>query len=170
MTKKSQIIIDGYNLLKSAESGMKKTDNLEFAREKLLRLLNSSQKLLHHEIIVVFDSYSSMESKKIVHFGKIKVVFSGQGMEADDLIRNWIRKKAYTHSLTVVSSDNEIKHTARDHGARVMDSKEFWITNRNTTQHDEKPSLLEKERNLSDREVKEWLKLFQGKAKNREKI
>jgi predicted RNA-binding protein with PIN domain len=170
LKKKSQIIIDGYNLLKSVDIGTIRKEKLEIARENLLQLLNSFQQLSRHEIVVVFDSNSAEGSKNVTHFGKIKVVFSGQGMEADDIIKHWIRKKGDKSSLTIVSSDNEIKNTAKDHGVKVLGSKEFWIKHRKAIPPGEKSSFLEKEKHLSDREVKEWLKLFQNKAKNSEKI
>ena len=168
--KETQILIDGYNLLKVNRIGTRAGLNLEHQREHLLKLLKSSPRLQKDDLVVIFDGTRQFASQGIRHFGRIKVIFSDKNKEADDIIREWVRKESSTKRLKVVSSDNEIRNAARDHGAETIRSETFWEMVQTKDRQTKKESEQQKgnDRELSAKEVEEWLQLFRQRNETNE--
>ncbi|MEJ2635858.1 MAG: NYN domain-containing protein [Calditrichia bacterium] len=164
--KSLKIIIDGYNLIKSVPDGFSRQESLESQREHLLRILHSSPQLNNQKIVVVFDGSSGLPGLHPPRYRGIQVVFSGDKKEADDVIKEMIRTSGSPGNLQIVSSDLQIQFTAKDHGAGVIGSQEFWSqlnSPRASSRTDSSPAYPP-DAELSDKEVRKWLELF----KNRE--
>jgi predicted RNA-binding protein with PIN domain len=65
----------------------------------------------------------------------------------------------------IISSDKDIQLTAKSHGARVMASREFWdkIHRHLDTKMPASSHQYDNDRELTDKEIQKWLKLFQDK-------
>ena len=163
-----KIIIDGYNLIKANPDIFSKMSDLESQRTHLLKILQSAPALLAQEILLVFDGTSSHSFPGTETKGRIQIIFSGKNQEADEVIQNLIRKNAASQKIQVISSDRSIRNTASDHRVSTITSHEFWrillgsdpktrqATNDNSSSN----------RQLSDNEVQEWLKLFQKREES----
>ncbi|MBN2365266.1 MAG: hypothetical protein EH225_04500 [Calditrichaeota bacterium] len=151
-------LIDGYNVIKKQTSVFFRMPTLEQQREHLLKLIRSSHLLREAAVIVVFDGSIDPHSQPGRNYPGIRVVFSSGQKEADDVIKDIVRHDSGQRTIIVVSSDQSIQHTARDHGASMMTARDFW-----KKIQPEEPSKKQTDipdRELSDREVKEWLKMF----------
>ena len=119
-------IIDGYNLgfkINSIATHIK-SGNLDLAIQKLTQFVRTCIKDPKSKVLIVLDGQDSFNPKSINKAG-IKLVFSKKPQTADDIIRDFIRKTKQLKNWCIVSSDNEIIYTAKDHGARTMKSIEF---------------------------------------------
>jgi uncharacterized protein len=115
------LILDGYNLL---SAGGALSGHLESARERLLRDLASYRHRKNHHITVVFDGWQQgQSSEQREHRSGVQVIYSRRGERADQVIQRLARE--YGPDCAVVSSDHEIVHAARAHGAFVMGALEF---------------------------------------------
>lgn len=115
------LIIDGYNLL---SAGGRLSGSLESAREGLLRDLAGYRHRKNHQITVVFDGWQQgHSSEQREHRSGVQVIYSKRGERADQVIQRLARE--YGLDCAVVSSDHEIVHAARAHGAFVMNAQEF---------------------------------------------
>jgi len=160
--KPEYLIIDGYNVIEAAPELFKKMAALENRRDHLLRMIQSTPHLRNKKIIVVFDGSSPTGIPKKYRHHNIHVIFSGAQQEADQVIQDLIRKEAPRKSLLIISSDQEIRNTARDHHARSSSSKAFWQQTRpnRSNQSESKTADYTKEQELSQHEVQEWLQIF----------
>lgn len=115
---RARLIIDGYNVSKTvwAES------SLEAQR---IRLLNALAPLIARtgaETTVVFDA-ASAASRGVVNAPRgVKVLFSPEGVIADDVIRDLVGAEPEGRVVIVVTSDQEVVTDVRRAGARTMSS------------------------------------------------
>ena len=156
----NQYIIDGYNLIHSIPVLAKYLEeSLEAAREELLRYVKNYLASKSVEIIVVFDGSEPPIEVDPPHPGKeLKIHFSRSPFKADPMIKNLIRSEGNKQSLTLVSDDSELVRFAKMNHAKVSSTKVFFETL-------EKPfkcqDIYKKyDRDLSQDELDEWLKLF----------
>jgi predicted RNA-binding protein with PIN domain len=158
-----KIIIDGYNLIKANPDLFSKMSDLESQRTHLLKILQSAPTLLGQDILLVFDGTAVHNFPASEKRGRIQFIFSGRNQEADEVIQNLIRKNAASQKMLVISSDHSIRNTARDHRVAAITSQEFWKTllgnDPKISQAINHSSSIN--RQLSDNEVQEWLRLFQ---------
>ena len=119
------VIIDGYNLLGvRGQVGPGSSVDGEQVRDTLLQELTLYRQRKGHSITVVFDAWKErggLEHRE--HRTGIQVVYTRGGEKADQVIQRMVRR--YGRDCVVVSSDLEICHTAKDHGAFVLTSQEF---------------------------------------------
>ena len=164
-----QIIIDGYNLIKINQAQFPPDLSLEQQREHLLRLLHSSPHFSGKQITVVFDGAQPVLPASRFRYRGIRVLFSGKGATADDAIRRMIRNSPHPEEILVVTSDREIQFTARDLGSAVAESRHFWkqLTAHSTTTPSPETEA-QKDRELSQREVEEWLELVRQRRESDE--
>jgi predicted RNA-binding protein with PIN domain len=163
-----KIIIDGYNLIKANPDLFSKMSDLESQRTHILKILQSAPALLGQDILLVFDGTSGHNFPAAEKKGRIQFIFSGKNREADEVIQNLIRKNAAGQKMLVISSDHSIRNTARDHRVSAITSQEFWKTLLGSDPKT-RPATNESSssnRQLSDNEVQEWLKLFQKREKS----
>lgn len=115
----AKIIIDGYNLIGTAHRDLKK------ARTMLIERLIEYRKTRGHNIVLVFDGYKEGTGKeKAEILGGIKIIYSGIGEKADDVIKRILKtEKAF---WIVISSDKEIEKFAWREDCVAISSYIFW--------------------------------------------
>jgi predicted RNA-binding protein with PIN domain len=119
-----RLLIDGYNLLNSRSFPVPEKLDLEGRRDHMIRVLKSYAQSTDSGITLVFDN-SQKPSRQISFSKHIKIIFSAPGQEADDVIKQKIRREKSPEGLTVVSSDLSIRFSAKDHGVSSLSSEEF---------------------------------------------
>jgi predicted RNA-binding protein with PIN domain len=113
---KARLIIDGYNVTKTAWP----TLSLEVQRTRLLTLLPGLVARTNAETTVVFDAAAS-ESRPVVASPRgVKVLFSPSGVIADDVIRQLVAAEPAGRVVVVVTADRELATDVRRSGARVV--------------------------------------------------
>jgi predicted RNA-binding protein with PIN domain len=113
---KARLIIDGYNVTKTAWP----TLSLEVQRNRLLTLLPGLVARTNAETTVVFDAAAS-ESRPVVASPRgVKVLFSPSGVIADDVIRQLVAAEPAGRVVVVVTADRELATDVRRAGARVV--------------------------------------------------
>ena len=124
------LLVDGYNLLHVSglfgPPGAPPT--LENSRLALLDFLAAHlPQPLRKRTTVVFDAASAPPGlpSQVMH-GEILVRFAPRKSTADDLIAELIIEEADPRHLTVVSSDHAVQRSARQRGAKFVDS-EIWL-------------------------------------------
>ena len=94
----------------------------------------------------------------------IKVVFSGAGVSADDVIIGMVDRSTAPRRLTVVSNDREITTAARRRRAKVISAESFLSTLAEDSRADSVASIRARRAAESapanDRQVGEWMKAF----------
>ncbi len=80
--------------------------NLESERKSFINALIEYRKIKDHEIVVVFDGWKGGKEETTTIVENVKVIFSGIGERADDLIKRTIAKKK--RKWIVISSDRDI--------------------------------------------------------------
>jgi len=116
----ASVLVDGYNVSKQA------WPNLDLAGQRVV-LLDAVENLVRRfgsDITVVFDGAdvvgASADGRRVV-----RVVFSPDGVTADDVIRDEVRRLPATRQLVVVTNDREIVNDVRGLGANTLSSDRF---------------------------------------------
>ncbi len=159
---KNKYIIDGYNLghkMSPVAQWLARGDT-ERAIRLIMNYIVTKLSPGAGRIIVVFDGKHGIQQAGTQYPG-ITVKFSKKPQSADDIIRQFIRKEKKIGQWTVVSSDNEVLFSARDHGAQTMKS-EILIsqTESESTSRSEKENIQKYD--PKDIDVDYWLKTFGG--------
>lgn len=124
------LLVDGYNLLHVSglfgPAGAPPT--LEQSRLALLEFLAARlSESLRKKTTVVFDAATAPPGlPSQVEHAEILVRFAPRKQTADDLIADLISQEADPRHLTVVSSDHAVQRSARQRGAKFVDS-EVWF-------------------------------------------
>jgi len=119
----SKLLIDGYNLIGIFHRDLKK------ARQELIENLMIYRKKKGHDITLVFDGYKEGLGKETMEYqGGIRIIYSGAGEKADDVIKRIIRtEKGF---WIVITSDRDIEKSAwRENCVPVSSSVFFDILN-----------------------------------------
>lgn len=144
------LLVDGYNLLHVSglfgPGGAPPT--LQSSRLALLDFLAEKVPLsLRKRTVIVFDAASAPPGlpSQLAH-AEMVVRFAPRKQTADDLIADLIQQEADPRHLTVVSSDHAVQRSARQRGAKFVDS-EIWFRDlkqsavaNSTTTESEKPA------------------------------
>jgi len=116
----ASVLVDGYNVAKQA------WPNLDLAGQRVV-LLDSLENFVRRfgsDITVVFDGAdvvgASADGRRVV-----RVVFSPEGVLADDVIRDEVRRLPPTRHVVVVTNDKEILTDTRSMGANNMSSDQL---------------------------------------------
>ena len=155
------IIIDGYNVLHASRwlvSSWKGAD-----RQRFCRLLGELAEQQSEKITVVFDALPKESSIDKSKSRGLKVVFSGHGRTADEVIIQMVNKSSGPRDLTVVSSDRQIRAAAKRRGCKLKRAGEFIQEAakelaRANSNHSAEPT--EKQEGLSREQTKKWLREF----------
>jgi predicted RNA-binding protein with PIN domain len=115
---RARLIIDGYNVSKSAWPDA----TLEAQRTRLLGALAPLVSRVGAETTVVFDAASSMMRPPVAPPRGLKVLFSPQGVIADDVIRDLVGVEPPGRVVVVVTSDAELARDVAKAGARPIPS------------------------------------------------
>jgi len=119
------LIIDGYNLIRQSKS-LSDLDlmDIQLGREALVNQLVEYKRVKKHPITVVFDgTYSLPGYQQRDNVKGITIVFSGQGQQADDVIKKMAARER--ERALIVSSDLDILRFAESQGAAVIHAPEF---------------------------------------------
>ena len=150
-------LIDGHNLI--PKIGLKLSDPDD--EIELIRYLQEFARLKRHAVEVYFDGapHGSSGTRKL---GTIKAHFISLGHSADSAMRSRLNNMAKSaKNWTVVSSDREVQNAAKVNEAKFISSEEFVKLLKETMSAVSKKNRAEK--NISAKEVEEWLKVFEEK-------
>ncbi|MCX7987938.1 MAG: NYN domain-containing protein [Thermodesulfovibrio sp.] len=115
----SKILIDGYNLIGIFHKDMRK------AREALVANLIIYSKEKKHEITLVFDGYKEGMGRETSEIrGGIRIIYSGAGEKADDVIKRIIKTEKAL--WIVVTSDRDIEKAVWRENCISIDSSIFF--------------------------------------------
>ena len=118
--KKQTLIVDAYNMIGNWPqlAKLKKTDQLEAARDELLRILSNYHKQSNSDIIVVFDAMFVPGLSKSYKQFNLEVVWTEEGQTADSYIEALAGKMQSTlNQVTVATSDQAEQWTVFSQGA-----------------------------------------------------
>jgi predicted RNA-binding protein with PIN domain len=116
---RARLIVDGYNVSKTAWP----SSSLEAQRVRLLGSLAPLVARTGAETTVVFDA-GSMSARPVVNAPRgVRVVFSPEGVIADDVIRDLVAAEPQGRVVVVVSSDRALANDVAGDGARVASSE-----------------------------------------------
>lgn len=146
-------LIDGHNLIPKLGLRLDNPDD----EIELVAILQEFARLKRHEVNVFFDGApaGSAGTRKM---GNVQAHFVRIGQTADAAIRARLHRMGRNaKNCAVVSSDREVLGAARAAQAEGIASEEFVKMLKQVRQSAPKPSS---ERNISSREVEEWMELF----------
>jgi predicted RNA-binding protein with PIN domain len=147
-------LIDGHNLI--PKLGLR-LDSIDDEME-LISILQEFCRLERRQVEVFFDGAPAPQAgtRKL---GAVTAHFVRLGTTADNAIRNRLKKLGKSaRNWTVVSSDREVQTEARVARAEVISSDSFAGLLKQARNSAPKPV---NDRKLSQKEVEDWLKLFE---------
>jgi len=159
-------LVDAYNFLFRLS-----TDwhfDLRRQRETLIRAFNEKVEELKLDITLVFDGADMPRGDYTRgHWKNVEVVYTHEGLSADDYILHRLDEARKPKLYTVVSSDNVLNRMAKQRGASTMGVKDFLVLLKK-----KKRSHLRTNRSVSDTKVniERLLKIFEKKLKDEEDI
>jgi predicted RNA-binding protein with PIN domain/cell division protein FtsB len=116
----ASVLVDGYNVAKLAWPDL----DLAGQRVVLLDAVENLVKRFGSDVTVVFDGAdvtgATADGRRVV-----RVVYSPEGVIADDVIRDEVRRLPVSRQVVVVTNDREIVHDVRALGANTMSSGQF---------------------------------------------
>ena len=115
------LLVDGYNVTKTGYG----EQSLEAQRGRLLAGAGALVARTGAELTVVFDGYGMDGARAPVTVAPrgVRLLFSGPGETADDVLRELVRAEPPGRPLVVVSSDREVADDVRRDGARAVPSR-----------------------------------------------
>ena len=151
-------LIDGHNLI--PKLGLRLTD---FDDELvLLEQLNEFCRISRRGQVEVYFDNAPQGYPETRRSGLVTAHFVRKPLIADEAIRLRLKKLGRAaKNWTVVSSDHRVQNEAHTAGARVVSSDEFARTVIETLRTGPPPSG--KDKSMSERELEEWLRLFDKK-------
>lgn len=114
------VLVDGYNLTLLIWPN----EELAAQRQRLVELLEESARRVGTEFVIVFDGAElggGQGSRKVV-----RVVYSPDGVTADDVIRAEVRRAPADRPVVVVTDDAEIRRDVRRLGANTVRSAALY--------------------------------------------
>jgi hypothetical protein len=111
------VLVDGYNVAKLAWPNR----SLDAQRTQLLDALENVARRFTSDITVVFDG-ASVVGAHTIRRRLIRVVWSPEGVIADDVIRDEVRRLPNSRAVAVVTNDAEIVADVKVLGANVVPS------------------------------------------------
>jgi predicted RNA-binding protein with PIN domain len=92
------------------------------------------------------------------------VVYPRYGLTADDEIKRILDGYQQLKEIILVSTDRELKKYAKEKGARTINSIEFYFTLKKAflSQGKKEETLKRVNTRVSQNEVEQWLKIFNG--------
>jgi predicted RNA-binding protein with PIN domain len=120
------LIIDGYNLMHQDGALEGRRDDLQTARQRLVRSIERAATEMASRITVVFDG---REGGRDVAFDapNFEVIFSPSNRTADGLIEQMVHDAKKTERVLVVTSDWIEQRLVSVFGASVISCREFLL-------------------------------------------
>jgi predicted RNA-binding protein with PIN domain len=153
-------LIDGHNLIPKVGLRLDSIDD----EMELIAILQEFCRTERKQVEVFFDGAPAGQAgpRKL---GAVSAHFVRLGTTADNAIRNYLKRLGKrARNWTVVSSDRQVQTEARSAQAEVLSSDTFAAMLKQA--HNSAPKPRE-ERNLSPKEVEDWLKLFEERNHNK---
>jgi predicted RNA-binding protein with PIN domain len=141
-------LIDGNNLIGHTKFISYQDSH---ARQQVLDRIAGFLESKHRNATVVFDGTAQPLRKT----RWMRVVFSGPGRTADDLIRRQVETERSRKGLCVVSSDNGVHGYARSCGVEALKCHEF-----NRLLNEELAAVEPEKRDLPVENVQQWMRYF----------
>ena len=121
------LIIDGYNVIKSAQEFIYHNSQLQTQREQFNKLLSQYKTKTGYRITVVYDGTKGISSLQTYeHISGIEVIYSRSGETADEVIKRLVEEGKNPAEIFVASSDREVKEYAQSCGACVVPAQELY--------------------------------------------
>jgi uncharacterized protein len=159
------IVIDGYNLLHALGflAGKVSSRGLEAARLRLQDMLIAGLGPQSRQTTIVYDSKHGRTVGEDEYQG-LRILFSGAGQEADDVIEDILARNPAAEGLIVVSNDHRLQSAARRKRAQGMTCDEFldYLEAKARKPLEKGQSPPEKGAPPTDEETKRWLREFAG--------
>ena len=153
------IIIDGYNLLRSVEKTCE--DFSSITDIQLCSKVDEYLRLMNEKGEIVFDGIGPPDKSWMNNLSRLEVIYSGRGIEADQVIEDKIKFSSAPKNLIIASSDRRIRDAARLRRAVSVKSDTFWQgVKKQIARKRAKVEPDEKRRGLNKGETDQWLKLF----------
>ena len=123
------LLVDGYNIIFAwPDTSALARENLEAARELLLRRLENYQGVCACRLIVVFDAYKVKGGvRSVEEHGKIHIVYTKEKETADMYIEKVTRQIGKNYRVRVATSDAIEQTVTLGRGAVRISSREFLI-------------------------------------------
>jgi predicted RNA-binding protein with PIN domain len=153
-------LVDGHNLV--PKLGLR-LDSIDDEME-LIAILREFCRLESRQVEVFFDGAPAAQARTR-KLGAVTAHFVRLGATADNAIRTRLKNLGKSaRNWTVVSSDRQVQAEAHAAHAEVISSDAFAAMLRQA--RDAAPKS-DTERNLSQKEVEDWLKLFEERDHNK---
>jgi predicted RNA-binding protein with PIN domain len=151
-------LVDGHNLIPRLGLRLDSVDD----EMELITILQEFCRLEHRQVEVFFDGAPRPNTEK---HGRVTANFVRRDNTADQAIHTRLKRLGKAaKNWTVVSSDRQVQAEARAVHAEVLSSDSFAAMLRQARSSASKPSG---EKNISPKEVDEWLKLFEERNHNK---
>lgn len=152
-------LIDGHNLIPKLGLRLDALDD-ELA---LLNLLGEFSRLSRRGSLEVYFDNAPPGSVLTRKYGNVTAHFVRRPLIADEAIRRRLERLGHAaRNWTVITSDRELQGGVRARGGKVISSEEFARTVIETLRTGPDPASSGAA-HLSERELEEWLKLFENK-------
>jgi len=152
-------IIDGDNLIGSSpDISLEDPDS----RSKLVQVVQKYQESRKNNITIVFDGAPQNGLLREDIRSKFSVVYPRESSSADEEIKRILNGFHYFKDVTLITSDKELKAFAKEKGAKTVSSIEFYFQLKRVSRYSGKVAETRKriDAELSDREVDQWMKIF----------
>ncbi len=118
------LIIDGYNLMHQDDALDGRRDDLQTARQRLVRRIEQSASGMARKITVVFDGREGGRDVAL-DAPNLEVLFSPSNRTADGLIEQMVHAAENPERILVVTSDWIEQRLVSVFGASVISCREF---------------------------------------------
>ena len=152
-------LIDGYNLLWSAQSSDEEAQAL--TDSALCNILSEYLNFKKAKGEIIFDGIGPPDKKTFYSISNLEVIFTGKASDADTVIISKIRTYSAPKHLTVVTSDRKIRDAASVKKVILVKSEEFLeqvLQQLSRRKRAVEPAA--KRRGISEAETEHWLKVF----------
>jgi predicted RNA-binding protein with PIN domain len=120
------LIIDGYNLMHQDDALDGRRDDLQTARQRLVRRIEQSATGMASKITVVFDGREGGRDVAL-DAPNLEVLFSPSNRTADGLIEQMVHAAENPERILVVTSDWIEQRLVSVFGASVISCREFLL-------------------------------------------
>jgi predicted RNA-binding protein with PIN domain len=146
-------VIDGHNLI-GALPGLELADPDD--ERKLIDALEEFGRATRRRTVVFFDR-GRPDSGRVVRGRMVEAHFAAPPRSADEALLAFVRARGDARHWTVITSDAEVRRSARRTGAAVVSSQQFSreLQHHLRGRHKEKPPA-------ETDDLEEWMKLFGG--------
>jgi len=151
-------LIDGHNLIPKLGLRLDSMDD----EQELIAILHEYARLERKKQVEVYFDGAPPSHAGTRRQGTVTAHFIHQGTTADEAIRRRLKKLGKSaRNWIVISSDRQVQREARSAQADVLSSDDFAKRLKKARDAAPKPA---NDRKLSQQEVDDWLKLFEGRS------